>query len=270
MPVVDTLLTLLFAPRCAACDRPLATPSAGPVCADCWGRIIPLGPRTCRRCGDRLDLSPAMPHGLEADCLRCRHRPPLIAHAAAAAPYEPTLRRVIHAFKYDGRRSLATPLARLLVARGGHLLDGAACLVPVPLHPVRRLTRGFNQADDLARQVSRLLGGPPVVRALARCRRTGPQEGLTIEGRRRNVTGAFRLSRQLSGARAHDARASCLTGRVVVLVDDVRTTGATLDQCAAVLLEAGASEVRALTVALARRIWLPGAASEADDAGCDY
>ena len=118
--------------------------------------------------------------------------------------------------------------------RGADLLDGAACVVPVPLHPSRRRQRGFNQAADLARHL-----GVPVQPALRRVRATATQTGLPAAQRNRNVRGAF--------AAAGVARE--LSGRAVVLIDDVSTTGATLEACARALKEAGVAEVRALTAA---------------------
>ena len=118
---------------------------------------------------------------------------------------------------------------------GAEVLDGADALVPVPLHWIRQYRRGFNQAEELARHVDL-----PVVRALRRSRRTITQTDLPEAQRLENVSGAFRLRR---GAR--------ITGQVLVLVDDVSTTGATLDACARVLMEGGAAEVRALTAARA-------------------
>ena len=127
-------------------------------------------------------------------------------------------------------------------AAGAELLAGANWVVPVPLHPWRRMRRGFNQADDLARRL-----GVPLLHALWRARATVPQTGLNAWARRRNVRRAFEISPFLSHAR----RQRLLKGRIVVLVDDVRTTGATLEACAAALKDAGVREVRALTVALA-------------------
>ena len=122
------------------------------------------------------------------------------------------------------------------------MLDDAAAVVPVPLYPWRRLQRGFNQASDLARHLDR-----PVSHALWRVRRTRPQAGLSASERRRNVRGAFLLSPFLS----RRARRTLVEDRVLVLVDDVMTTGATLHACAEVLTEAGAREVRMLTLARA-------------------
>jgi len=162
---------------------------------------------------------------------------------------------VLHAFKYDGRRSLAPALASLLRDQAADVLAGADVLVPVPLHAARRRHRGFNQARDLAAHL-----GLPVLAALRRTRATSPQASLTAGARRRNVRGAFalapappwtpatwRLSRRARLARMADA----LADRVIVLVDDVVTTGATLDACARVLRAAGAADVRAVTVARA-------------------
>lgn len=115
------------------------------------------------------------------------------------------------------------------------MLDGADCVVPVPLHASRRRHRGFNQADDLARHA-----GLPVYRALRRVRATPMQTGLPAAQRRRNMRGAFACTRRARG----------LAGAIVVLIDDVSTTGATLDACARVLKdEVGVGEVRALTAA---------------------
>lgn len=163
------------------------------------------------------------------------------ASSRVAADYVGPLRDIIHAFKYEGRRSLARPLAQLMAEAAAGFLDDAACVVPVPLHPWRRVTRGFNQAADLAAHL-----GPPVVHALWRARLTRAQVGLPAVERRRNVRGAFVRSPVLSRRRA-----ALIAGRVVVLVDDVRTTGATLQQCARTLEAMGASEVRSLTLAQA-------------------
>jgi ComF family protein len=148
--------------------------------------------------------------------------------------YDGALRAVVHAIKYEGRRSLAKPLARLIQQRCHGVLEGADAVVPVPLHPSRRRSRGFNQAFDLARHL-----GPRPVRALARTRATPSQTGLPAARRHRNMRRAF----------APAWRAPSLAGKVVVLVDDVMTTGATIDACARVLMEMGAREVRAVTAA---------------------
>jgi len=157
----------------------------------------------------------------------------MLDRARAVGPYEGALRAILHALKYDARRSLAAPIAHLMRRHGAGILDGADCVIPVPLHPSRRRERGFNQAADLARHL-----GLPAVAGLRRIRATPTQTGLPAAQRHRNVRDAFAV-----------LRARDLTGAIVVLVDDVYTTGATLDACARVLKQAGVREIRALTAA---------------------
>ena len=161
---------------------------------------------------------------------------------AAAGTYAGALRHIIHAFKYEGRRSLARPLAAIVRERNADALAGADCIVPVPLYPTRRLRRGFNQAAELARHLE-----VPVVHALWRIRPTAPQFGLTAAARSRNVAGAFRLSPLLTAR----IRRTCVEDRVIVLVDDVMTTGATLRACAAALEGHRPREIRMVTLARA-------------------
>lgn len=172
----------------------------------------------------------------DAVCPRCRRqRDPALDQARAAGPYEGALRDIIHAFKYDPRPTLARPLAALLRAQPDvmALLDGIDAIVPVPLHPSRQRKRGFNQAEALAKA---LAADAPVVRALRRVRKTRPQMELPAAQRHRNVRDAFRLARGI------------VIPRCALLVDDVSTTGATLEACARVLKDAGVREVRAVTV----------------------
>jgi ComF family protein len=157
-----------------------------------------------------------------------------ISRTRAIGSYDGALRAIVHALKYDGRRSLARPLAILMRERGEAVLSDADAVVPVPLHPSRRRERGFNQAADLARYLPL-----PTVFALRRIRSTAAQASLPAGRRHSNVRGAFEATR-------HAGR---LHGRTVVLVDDVSTTGATLEACARALGERGIREVRALTAA---------------------
>jgi len=229
----DALLAVLLAPACAACNAPLDHPTHGPVCAACWRSILPLTPPLCDGCGDPLPTWRTISRPL-ARCARCRRARRHVDRSRAIGAYEGALRSVVHALKYDGRRSLAGPLAALMRDRGRDLLEGVDAAVAVPLHPSRRRERGFNQAGDLARRL-----GVPVCPALRRIRATSAQSGLPACRRHGNVRGAFRLTRA----------ARLLAGKTVVLVDDVSTTGATLEACARVLKEGGVAEVRALTAA---------------------
>jgi ComF family protein len=230
---IDGVLAVVLAPACAACDDLLEQPTRGPVCSACWRSILPLTPPLCDRCGDPLPTWRTISVPL-AECPRCRRGRRAVDRARAIGGYDGALRAIVHALKYDGRRSLSRPVAALMRERGGDVLAGARCAIPVPLHGSRRRQRGFNQAADLARHL-----GVPVCEALVRLRATRPQTGLPAARRHRNVRDAFAATR--AGRR--------LRGAAVVLIDDVSTTGATLDACARVLKQCGVAEVRALTAA---------------------
>jgi len=154
----------------------------------------------------------------------------------AIGTYEGSLRAILHALKYDQRRSVARRLGVMLQAAGADVLAGADAVVPVPLHASRERSRGFNQAREIARHI-----GLPQMDILRRARRTAVQADLPAARRHANVRAAFVIG----------SPAPSVVGLTLVLVDDVSTTGATLNACAATLLAAGAKEVRALTAARA-------------------
>jgi ComF family protein len=232
---IDGLTAVLIAPACAACDETLVQPSRGVVCERCWGAVLPITPPFCDRCGDPLPAWRRASGDLGV-CPRCRRAARAVERARAIGPYDGALRAIVHALKYDGRRSIARRLGRLMRERGVDVLEGAVGVVPVPLHPSKRRQRGFNQAADLAVHL-----GLPVAHALRRTRRTETQTALPAAQRHRNVRDAFAVT---------DAVLS-LNNRAVVVVDDVATTGATLEACARTLKDAGVREVRALTAARA-------------------
>jgi ComF family protein len=232
--VADGALSILLAPACAACREPLDEPTGGPVCAACWAGVMPILPPVCGSCGDPLPSWRVISLE-EARCPRCRRRSSHVVRTRAIGAYDGSLRSIVHALKFDGRRSVAKPLGAAMRRHGSGLLEDAHACVPVPLHPLRRYTRGFNQAEELARHL-----GLPVRRALRRVRHTQPQAELPEARRHGNVRGAFEVRRRVD-----------VHGLVLVVVDDVSTTGATLDACAEALLAAGAVEIRGVTAAKA-------------------
>jgi competence protein ComFC len=248
--VANDAVRILFEPGCAGCGQLLDAPLRCAVCDNCWNQFEPVAAPYCQTCGDELaGFKGPRVRGSEGSdepgifnrCDRCTSNPPAFSLARSASRYDGPPREIIHAFKYEGRRLLAEPLGDVLRRAGDDhdLFAGVDAVVPVPLHLIRSLRRGFNQADDLARQL-RL----PVWRALSR-RTHGPsQMRLPAEARRRNLESHFSLR---PTALAFGGRS--LKGASLVLIDDVMTTGATLEGCARVLRAAGAADVRALTVA---------------------
>ena len=215
---------LLYPPRCAACGRGGAF-----LCDDCLVALPRAEGERCESCWRAL---------AGGFCRSCQAQPPGFAGLRSAFRYEGDVRRLVQAFKYGGETVLAEPLAAAMVAllvREGLTAD---LIVPVPLTGARQRERGFNQAALLAQRIGSALD-LPVVEALERWRSAPSQAGSTsAEERRRNVAGAFRLRGKAP-----------VSGQAVLLVDDVATTGATLDVCARVLLDAGAGSVVAATLA---------------------
>jgi ComF family protein len=234
----DALVAVLVAPACAACGTPLSHPSHGPVCNGCWDAVTSFTPPLCGRCGDPLRswrVFAADANGRQV-CCRCAERRSPLTRSRAIGAYDGTLRAILHAFKYDGCRSLSSGLGARLRLATADLLGDADLVVPVPLHRSRRRRRGFNQARELAAGL-----GVPMVDALRRTRATPSQTGLPAAERRENMRNAFALRRWFARPK--------LEGLRVVLVDDVSTTGATLEACAEIVRAAGAADVSAVTAA---------------------
>ncbi|HIL52250.1 MAG TPA: ComF family protein [Planctomycetes bacterium] len=238
---LSALLDALYPPRCLVCTQ--ALPSMQPsLCSRHGFDPLEQGP-VCPRCA--APKSPHLPAAVA--CAACRKKPPRFQRTLKLGGYHSAapLRDWILGLKHGGRRDLAAPLGaalgRLLEAEPQEWRD-SALLVPVPLHPLRRLERGYDQALLLARAVAREQG-LPCLAALKRQRHTVPQGSPGPGSRLANVQGAFGLRR----------RARVLRDRPVWLVDDVLTTGATASECARVLMRGGAARVGLLVVARASR-----------------
>lgn len=224
------LLDLLLPPRCYACGE--AVLRQGELCAACWSGLHFITEPCCSRCGFPFEF------GLDGDslCAACHGRPPVYEQARAALRYDDASRTLLLAFKHGDRTELAAPFARMMAQGGRALLASTDLIVPIPLHWTRLLKRRYNQSALLAKALSRQSGAPWAPRLLHRVRRTSSQGGLDRSARLRNVRGAFRVSRRIDGG-------------TLLLVDDVHTTGATLEAAGRALLKAGADRVLALSVA---------------------
>jgi len=234
--LLSPVLDFVFPPICLGCEREERPgPLALGLCLPCRGRLKLLRGRQCAGCGRPLAAA-ALP--TVYFCGQCRRRPPAFDRLRAVWSYEPPLEQVIHALKFGRLDFLGGHLAEEIWHRLGGDLRQTEVVVPVPLHWRRQMTRGYNQAERIARPLARRLGRP-LVTALWRARSTPPQAKLERSRRQANLRGAFR------GRRA----AAAIRGRRVLLVDDVATTGATLSHAAAALRRSGAASVTALSVA---------------------
>jgi len=231
------LLDLILPARCRACHRTLRAETNPCFCPDCWDTVSRIDGPCCPRCGKPFASAAALSHSPGHLCGDCRERSPKFDRAVSAGWYEGVLAEAIHLFKYRGKTLLTRPLGDLLLPAIKRLPE-ADVLVPVPLHPSRLREREFNQALLLCDYLGAESGLPVIPDALERIRVTPPQIGLSHEDRRRNVRRAF-----------VPKRPERLEGRRPVLIDDVFTTGATVNECARPLKRAGAESVFVLTVA---------------------
>jgi ComF family protein len=211
-----------------------AAPLAGGLSAPTWSRIHFLDGPVCDGCGAPFEYE------IGARCAACLAKPRAFDAARAACLYDEASRDPILKLKHADRLDLAPMLARWLSRAAADLLDEAEAIAPVPLHPMRLLRRRYNQAAEIARPLSRLADLPYLPDVLVRRRATDSQGGKSGSGRRRNVAGAFVVP---------PSRVRQVQGRRILLVDDVMTTGATLEGCARALKAAGAARVDVAVVA---------------------
>ena len=228
------LFDLVLPPRCKKCGA-LVVDDDG-LCADCWSGLTFLGPPWCACCGRPFDYDV----GEGALCGACLAEPPLFDAARAALAYDDASREMILRFKHGGDETLARLFARWMVLAGADLFAESAIIVPVPLHPWRRIRRRFNQSALLAADLARLTGLPYDPLPLVRVKRTQSQGGLGRTARALNVRGAFAV---------RPDRRERISGRRILLVDDVWTSGATAEACIRSLHRAGTAPVSFLTLA---------------------
>ncbi len=239
--IADGILNLLYPELCFICAHPVSRHRDSSVCGVCWARIGNLRIRRpwCASCGLPFP-SPIV--DAEQVCGKCGMRTPSYSGARSYGYYEAELSSLIRGFKFHHRRNLLQLLAHLLVDAFHESWEPSEfdCAVPIPLHWRRKRERGFNQSALLAKAMESLQGLPCFESALSRIRATTPQVGLTDAARLENLKGAFMCRNPESVA-----------GKRVLLVDDVMTTGATVESASLALLRAGALRVSVLTVARA-------------------
>ncbi|WP_413205054.1 double zinc ribbon domain-containing protein [Rhodospirillum sp. A1_3_36] len=229
-----TLLDMALPPRCLGCGTLVSDPGA--LCPDCFSGITHLTRPYCEQCGHPFPVGGLSgPGTLCADCLG---DPPAFSRARAVWIYDEGSKPLILRFKHADRTDAAPAFARWMSRAGAELITDSPVLVPVPLHPRRLWHRRYNQAALLSQSLARIEGLEHRPLALVRSRATASQGHKGQTGRWSNVRGAFAMTKPEQ-----------VEGRPVILVDDVMTTGATLNECAKVLLRGGAARVDALVLA---------------------
>lgn len=233
-PVPKIMAALIVPPACPVCHGEAAEDDG--LCASCWQELYFIRPPLCDISGQPL----AVDLGSGAVSLPVQINPPPYDKARAAFVYKGAAASLIKRLKFGDRPELAQWLARFMAVAGDTVLNDGALLVPVPLHRRRLFWRRFNQAAELCRALSSLTGHEVVYEAVHRIKPTRQQIGLTRAGRKRNLAGAFHVP-----AKAREK----IKGRCVVLIDDVLTTGATVEALARLLKRHGAARIHVLTLA---------------------
>jgi ComF family protein len=232
--VSRTVLDAVLPPRCLKCGDILS--AAQGLCPDCWRKLTWLGAPCCACCGQPFPFDA----GEESLCGACLQKRPAYDRARAVFRYDDESRDLIIGLKHADRTESVPALAGWMVRVGSELLQSAELIVPVPLHWTRLATRRFNQAALLAQAIGRNAGLPVLPQALQRRRATRSQGHLGRLARFRNVKGS------ISVAARHE---SAVTNRRILLIDDVITTGATVESTAKALISAGARQVDVLALA---------------------
>jgi len=228
-------LNLIFPPLCVSCRKRVGEAHA--LCAACWNAISFIEGPLCSRCGSPFEVDP----GSETICGACLARPHDFNQARSLFRYDDASKPLILAFKHGDRLDHAPAFARWLERTGRPLFADTALLMPVPLHRWKLWKRRYNQAAVVAEALAKIAGVPHDPLVLEKRRATKSQgEMPSAKARRRNVLSAFRVPAEIVAR---------VRGRNVLLIDDVFTTGATLNACARALKRAGAARVDALTLA---------------------
>ncbi|MDP3004036.1 MAG: ComF family protein [Candidatus Azambacteria bacterium] len=233
------LLDLVFPRFCLGCEKEMASKQSVLVCDACFGKIILNSGVQCHICGSRISVP-------EGHNKRCRKKTPLKGLFAASQYQNPILKEMIHQFKYQSVESLKKPLAKLIIAyiTKELLIDKLAnsVLVPIPLTLKRKINRGFNQSELLAKEIGKFLNCP-VINLLKRKQFASPQVEISDwQKRKENISGAFALNAKIPMGQFGDIIK-------VILIDDVATSGATLEEAALILRSAGIKEIYGLVVA---------------------
>jgi ComF family protein len=238
-PWWHSLVDFFFPPRCPSCAENLGENESHLICSSCFGQIKRVSHPMCPRCGVGFATDAGEDHFC-SDCLLDRGH---FTKARSLARYEGLLADLISRFKYMGASRLATPLSHLLAdyTNGDFSFRDYSLIMPVPLHPRRLRQRGYNQSLLLARTVSRKHSIPLDYTSLRRIRPTQPQTELSGAQRQKNVHGAFAVHKKAAVAE-----------KTILLIDDVFTTGATVEECARALLKSGSKRVDVLTLVRAR------------------
>ncbi len=231
--IAETILDLAFPPRCPICDHIIPF-RAGDICGGCLKQIKPISGPVCMKCGKPLEEE-------DEYCFDCRTKKHLYKQGISVFKYR-DIAPSVYRFKYEGRQEYAVFFGRCMAWKLERRIKqwGAEALVPVPVHPSRKRQRGYNQAELLAKEISVRTGVPVRCDIVARRKKTTPQKGLDDRQRQNNLKKAFKILK-------NDVKLS-----TIVIIDDIYTTGSTVDAMTATLRMAGIKNIYYAALAIGR------------------
>jgi ComF family protein len=231
--VLASIVNYVFPYRCSACSE--LTDQKDGVCAKCFQKLNFIADPYCNICGTPFDFTIKE----QMICGKCISFPPPYDLSRSLFKFDEQSKKLVHAFKYNDRTTYAKMFARLLVMRYGSVIEDIDIIVPVPMHRFKRIFRNYNSSQILAHEIAKIIKKPMLPEMLIKQKWTRPQTGLSRVGRSKNLVGSIRIGDQTK-----------LQDKVVLLVDDVKTTGATSSLCSRLLKKAGARAVKLVTISL--------------------
>lgn len=231
--MLNTILEWIYPPKCMICSKIISLDKPRWICEHCFEILVYIEKPVCIKCGRPMDTE-------ERVCSACAKKKFYFERNYAVYEYDEIMRFLIHKFKYGEHPEFGKGLG-MLVAKKYHsdFLKGIDCIVPVPMYRAKEKKRGFNQAVLLSKEISKQTGIPMIKNLLLRTKKTKAQSGLTPKERENNIRDAFAMNPKFSAE-----------GKTFLVVDDIYTTGSTLQACARMLSEAGAKEVFGLTLSI--------------------
>ncbi|MDB2415140.1 ComF family protein [Rickettsiales bacterium] len=232
--IINNVVNIIYPPQCFSCN--VSIYEHGHLCPECWESIQFVRPPYCQKCSFPFEYS------IEGEnlCAECIKSPPAFNKARCAFLYDDNSRKIVTSFKFGDKTHSHMTLAKMMISSATDLLKEVDIIVPVPLHRLRLLKRKYNQSAILAHSISKYTDIAVVPDLLIRNRNTPPQSGLTQRQRHKNMKNAFSVREKYH---------QFIDEKKVMLIDDVMTTGATIEACTKALFKSGAAEVYVLTLA---------------------
>ncbi len=237
--ILKAVKDYIFPNACLSC-RNLIDENAF-LCLDCWKETELIGQNICNKCGDPLEFEIEN----ELICGRCIRQMPIFNKSVSVFIFKGVTKEIIHKFKYEDQLHIAKKMVKLMLLKGQNLIEDSEIIAPVPMHFFKVLKRNYNQSAILAREIAENTDLSYVGDLLVKTKNTKPQFSLKYNERMQNLKDSFKTQHKYL---------DLIKGKNILLIDDVTTTGATLNSCAKTLLDSGCKSVNVITLAKTKNL----------------